>query len=354
MRLRSMKNKKAFEVLMKKFLFFTLSIFICYLSIAQDPHFSQYQSAPLLFNPALTGVMKSDFKMSANFRTQYWTAGNNFITNAISYEQKYTNSSLQEAVNKFSWGIGALYDVSAGGVYKNSNFLLSGAYTKPLNFEGTSNLSIGLQGIVSSRVISKNNLSFSNQFNGDYFDLTLPNNENIGSYRKTFGSIGIGLVYSIENESDLFTIGSSLYHFNRPRINFEQDKQYRLPIRQVLHSSYRTRIGQMQNYAMLNFGYMRQGGAQNLMFGGAFGLVKPSENDYQTALTAGFWYRYRDAIVPYIGMDWNKFQLGISYDIIGKELRSITPKNASFEISIRYSGQRKGNAFIQNIVGREF
>lgn len=91
-----------------------------------------------------------------------------------------------------------------------------------------------------------------------------------------------------------------------------------------------------------------------MMFGGAFGWVKPSEDDDQTALTTGIWYRYRDAIVPYIGLDWNKFQLGISYDIMGKELRSVTPKNASFEISIRYSGKRKSNAFIENVVGREF
>ena len=38
---------------------------------AQDIHFSQYYSAPLTINPALTGGFAGDYRAGVNYRTQW-------------------------------------------------------------------------------------------------------------------------------------------------------------------------------------------------------------------------------------------------------------------------------------------
>ena len=41
-------------------------------SVAQiDPHFSQYYAYPLLLNPALTGVVDGDYRVSINAKKQW-------------------------------------------------------------------------------------------------------------------------------------------------------------------------------------------------------------------------------------------------------------------------------------------
>ena len=42
---------------------------------AQDTHLSMYDAAPLFLNPAMTGVFKGDWRLHAQYRTQ-WKAVN--------------------------------------------------------------------------------------------------------------------------------------------------------------------------------------------------------------------------------------------------------------------------------------
>jgi hypothetical protein len=56
-------------------------------SEAQDVHFSQYFTSPMTLNPALTGLTQSDYRMAANYRTQ-WGSVNNapYTTATVSYD----------------------------------------------------------------------------------------------------------------------------------------------------------------------------------------------------------------------------------------------------------------------------
>ena len=55
----------------------------------------------------------------------------------------------------------------------------------------------------------------------------------------------------------------------------------------------------------------------------------------------GGYYRYKDALAPFIGVDWRNFLVGLSYDVntsqLGKQSRNIN----SFELSVSYN-YRKG------------
>ncbi|MEY4904396.1 MAG: hypothetical protein RLZZ292_2211, partial [Bacteroidota bacterium] len=69
---------------------------------AQDIHFSQFYQSPLNLNPALTGVMNCNQRLTANFRNQ-WAAilrGNAYNTYSASYDQRVP-------VGRYDyWGVG--------------------------------------------------------------------------------------------------------------------------------------------------------------------------------------------------------------------------------------------------------
>ena len=57
---------------------------------AQDIHFSQFYMSPLNLNPALTGVMNCNHRITANYRNQWASIlkQNAYNTYSVSYDQK--------------------------------------------------------------------------------------------------------------------------------------------------------------------------------------------------------------------------------------------------------------------------
>ena len=56
-------------------------------TVAQvDPHFSQYYAYPLWLNPALTGILDGDYRISADYRNQWANYGKPFSTAGVSID----------------------------------------------------------------------------------------------------------------------------------------------------------------------------------------------------------------------------------------------------------------------------
>ena len=57
---------------------------------AQDIHFSQFYMSPLNLNPALTGIMNCNMRVSSNYRNQWSSVlkADAFKTYNVSYDQK--------------------------------------------------------------------------------------------------------------------------------------------------------------------------------------------------------------------------------------------------------------------------
>jgi type IX secretion system PorP/SprF family membrane protein len=319
---------------------------------AQDPHFSQYQAAPLTINPAMTGYLDGDSRLSLNFRTQYYSAGGSFRTGVISYEM-ITNSAMLQAKDQFAIGVIGLFDQSAGGGYRTMNAGVSGSYRKLLNESGYKRISMGAQVVLNSRALNTASLTYASQFASYGFDLSRPNNENIPASSKTYADASVGLMFNNHNEQNRFYAGAALYHLNRPDVSFQNDAKYKLPTRAVLHGGYRTYVGGLNNYVLFNTNVMLQGGASNIMFGGLYGLAL---GDFESGLSIdmGAWYRMNDAVIPYIGFNVSALQIGVSYDNVLSGLKQASPRLGSFEVSLRYNGVKSDNPFIKNIMGRGF
>jgi type IX secretion system PorP/SprF family membrane protein len=91
----------------------------CQDAFAQDPHFSQYFSSPLTFNPAFAGYFDGTQRFTVNARTQWANVGDTYTTGTVSFDTKIMKGKIAD---NDRWGIGihALYDQSSGGVFKNS------------------------------------------------------------------------------------------------------------------------------------------------------------------------------------------------------------------------------------------
>lgn len=323
-----------------KILLVVISIGRCY---AQDPHFSQFHASPLTLSPAMTGYMQSDYRVSANFRTQYWSVGSSFATSTFSFENKI-KSPNSNGNDGFAIGILGLYDKSSSGGFKSMNLAVSGAYHRVLDFENTHIVSVGFQATFSTRNLNVNGLSFASQFTSGGFDLTAPNNENNLSSNRSYGDFNTGLVYTYNTDKNKMYLGSALYHINRPNISFYNDAKYKLPMRFGIHAGGKFLTGDNNNFVLFSTSYMVQAKATDIILGGAYGINLGNE-EKPFDISGGFWYRNKDAIIPYIGMTFGKYQMGLTYDIVNSGLKVASPKTGGFEVSIKYNGMKKKNPY---------
>lgn len=307
---------------------------------AQDPHFSQYHASPLTLNPAMTGYTNSDYRLSFNFRNQYWSVGRPFTTGTFSYD---VNLPQNESGN-WAFGVLGLYDRSSGGSYSNVHLGVSGAYHKILDEEGFSKLGLGFQASLATKKISIEGLSFANQFTSGGFNTNLPNNETFLTRSSTYLDFNTGLLYQYEGENTSFYAGASMYHVGRPNVSLKTDAVYKLPSRYTTHAGARLTVGDNSNELFLSGSFMYQAAATDKILGAAYG-VNFSNDSRDLMMYMGSWYRFGDSFIPYVGVDFNNFQFGVSYDIINSDLKLASPKTGSFEISFNYMGHKQTNPY---------
>jgi type IX secretion system PorP/SprF family membrane protein len=331
-------------------LFFVFFLLACTAVLqAQDPHFTQYFSSPLTLNPAMTGYFKGDYRIAANFRQQWWSVGAPFTTNTISYDTKLMQTKIKEH-DIFAAGIMGLYDQSLSGGFKNVNVSATVAYHKALDVDGISNISAGFQFTYASRFLNFSALNFASQFNGSGFDTNIPTNETFGNSRRSYLDINTGMLYTYKTENTEFYLGGSIYHLTSPNISFLKNGDFGIPIRFTIHSGSRFKVGENGNELFVGGLYMDQAGATEKAFGIAYGYALGED----ATLYAGSWYRVKDAIMPYIGLNYNSLQVGFSYDIVNSSLKKANPKNGSFELSLNLLIKKPRNYYTNYKGGRIF
>jgi hypothetical protein len=58
-----------------------------------------------------------------------------------------------------------------------------------------------------------------------------------------------------------------------------------------------------------------------------------------TVFYLGGWYRYSDAIAPYIALEWSKYQVAFSYDVNISSFTPATNGNGAYEVSFIFNGK---------------
>ncbi len=310
-----------------------LGSFVCVKPVAaQDPHFSQYFSSPLTFNPALTGYFEGTSRSTFNIRNQSTGTGDPYITGTASFDTKILKSGIG---SNDRWGLGvhALYDQSTGGIYKNSYLSVSTAFNKGLDADGDQSIGIGIQASIARNNVDFSKISFNSQFTGSGFDLSIPSGETINNRSVSYVDLNAGILYNYKDETgNQFSFGASMFHILRPRLSFFSAANPSLAQRFTVHAGASFNIGELDNL-FVSTHMMQQAGANEYVFGAAYGLGLGSSD---MNLYLGAWLRVKDAIYPYVGLKASDYQLGLSYDIINKDISRINRFSGSSEISFIY------------------
>ena len=328
------------KLLMKKiFLLFLLMCLAAAKIQAQDPAFSQFFASPLTLNPALTGKFNGDVRVAGNYRDQWPTINNAFITSTLSVDMPIFRNKLPE---NNTWGIGimGMSDKTASGALNSNYISLSTAYHISLDEDGYHQLGLGFQGTYASKILDGTKLHFEDQLD-QQGGWSLPSQDAISGHQVNINyfDMGVGLLYNgTTTGANNFYAGASVYHINSPKESFLGDDSYILHPRITVHGGASLPVTD-NGYIHLSGLYSRQDAASNFVVGGAWSINVSNANDNPTNVYVGSWVRFSnvtDALIPYVGLDFGSFTLGLSYDVNISALKTASQSQGGIEISLVY------------------
>jgi len=318
----------------KKIIWIVLLLVQVFYARAQDLHFSQYFNTPLLINPANTGFNPDyDFRIGGNYRNQWaYINGNPYKTMGLWGDTKLFTDRFENG-----WvGAGLSIIKDATGSLSSTGAFASIAYHQMLGYNSLLSGGFGL-GYVSKRIdISK--LTFDNQWNGRFFDITIPANESFSYSQASYLDLQMGLNYAyFASENVYFNAGVSVMHINTPRESFFDPtvSDNRVPRRYTafLNSSIK-----IQNIWIVNpnIYVSKMGNAWETVVG--FNANRDLSGDGLQQLILGLYYRNKDALIPMVGYQVNDLKFTVNYDATVSGLSSFVGTRGAYELSIVKTG----------------
>ena len=317
-------------ILISSCLFFALAT-----AKAQDPHFSQFFASPLTINPAFTGKFDGNYRIASNHRNQWPTINNAYITTTGSIDTKLMQKSLNE---NDSWGIGftGYSDSHANGALKFNYASFSTAYHKGIDEDNNTQIGFGFQITQANMLVNTNQIKFEDQLTNAGFTGITTELFSAPSLTANYTTVNAGLLLNgTVGEQNNYYIGLSMYHANRPKQSF-LGANFGVSPRFTVHGGGYFYIG---TNATLHVSAMHQtqGGTQETMIGGALQISSDPENNRAPSIYIGSWMRLKDAIIPYVGIEFDDFRIGATYDINNSLLKTASQKMGGIEFSLIYT-----------------
>ncbi len=324
---------------------------------AQDIHFSQFYLSPLNLNPAMTGVMNCNIRLTANYRNQWASVlrSDAFNTYSFSYDQRFPVGRTDYfGVGGTFWG-----DRAGEANFSTLTGKLSGSYSKRLGGRRQfgNYLVAGAEVGVAQRSIDFLNLRWGNQHDGEggYDPNINPGEDGFDRSDFLFADMGAGLLWFMvfDNFNNLYA-GAAIHHLNRANQSFDEDGEDLLFNRLTVHAGgeflMTERIGLVPGFIIMSQGpsfQVNAGSSVKFLLGN-----NPQGNNQ--SFQVGVWGRIAneldsgilgDALILSTRFDYNSFSLGFSYDINISPLKAATNAQGAFEFALTYKfcgAERRG------------
>jgi type IX secretion system PorP/SprF family membrane protein len=306
-----------------------------------DPHFSEYYVYPSWLNPALTGAIDGDYRISAIYRNQWGNIANGFSTIGLSGDV-VTNRNINIG--------GAILQQTAGnGGYTYLTAYASVAYTG-LKFgkDGNQHIAFGLQAGFMQRRFNTSKFQLGDQWNPitGYNPSTATADVFTNPSSSVFDAAA-GVTYydaSPNRKANIF-LGYSASHLTQPDDKFTTGTvKGKIPMRHTIHGGIKLNLS--ETFSITPNGlYLRQGNSEEKMVG-AYGQLRATDN---LDVLLGANLRWNDAISPFAGFWYRNFTLGLAYDINNSQLGKMVGTTNSFELSLSYTGRRN-----KELAGKNF
>lgn len=323
---------------MKKFLLIlTICVSLVTVSNAQDPNFSQFFASPLTLNPALTGKFDGDYRFAINYRNQWPSISNAYTTGTASFDMGILKNRIPE-YDQFGIGVMGFTDRAGDGALTNNYGALSVAYHKGLDENGYHQIGAGFQGVYVNKRLDIANLKFQDQLTPFGFTGVTSEIFNHNQVNLSYFDLNAGFIYNgSTNGYNNFYLGASMYHINRPKESF-QGGDFVLNPRITIQAGGKIPMG-TYNHLYFAANHSMQANAYNTMLGGAYSLNVNNDEENPTNVYLGSWYRIGDAIIPYVGLEFNGWHIGASYDVNISSLKAASNARGGIEISLIYIKQ---------------
>ncbi len=326
---------------------------------AQDIHFSQFYLSPLNLNPAMTGLMNCNIRLTANYRNQWASVlkSNAYSTYNVSYDQKIPVGRYD------NFGIGGTFwgDQAGEANFATTTGKLSLSYSKRMagSRKEAHYLVVGAEAGLAQRSIEFLKLRWGTQHDGQGgFCATCDSYENyFDEDNFLFADAAAGILwFSVFDENNNFYAGGAYSHLNRADQSFSsQDKDF-LYSRFTIHAGgefeIAPRLGLVPGVIVMKQGPSFQvNSGTSLKF--LLGSGRGNFSNYQ-AVHFGAWVRISnkvqtgvltDALILSTRFDYNQFTLGFSYDVNVSALKPASNNNGAFEFALAYKfcgDQRRG------------
>lgn len=325
-------------------------IFSClsgFISFAQDLHFSQTAQTPLLINPAAAGVYDGWERVIINHRNQWLGAGTQFMTTSVAADANFGKTRMND---KAHVGLGVMFFNDIGGDSKFGGQTGSVSLSGILPMGGSGHiLAAGIQGGFGSRKADLSALTFSSQWNGSEYDQTILSGETNGLNSFTYMDASAGLYYVFDagqstfsrNNDFKFQLGVAGFHLNKPELKYATVTGERLHRKFVFHTAVIADLANTDWSIDGSVVQFVQGPHLETILGMMFRYrfqdgTKITGNFQDAYFGFGSYYRFKDALVPSVMVQYRGFQFGISYDVTISGMRKAY-SGGSLEFSLSYT-----------------
>lgn len=236
--------------------------------------------------------------------------------------------------NSFGYGIQAVSEKVLNGILQTNSISNSLAYRIFFNKKQTSYFALGIGYSVLTRTLDASLLSFGDQYySGRLF---IPSSLEAISKYPTKYTTNAGFIYGFQSEKSFFQIGASEFLVNRTIntiISNEPNQNYQFSA--LLNLEY-----QLEDDKTILFHADYQNRLEKEFFYAGAALGVPLSNEMNRAYF-GCFYRNKDAVIPYVGLMYNKYKIGLTYDIYSNSLTSSNLRPQTIEFSLSTTLGRK-------------
>ena len=316
---------KPLKTILHLIIFFALST----TAFSQDIHWSQFSDNPIFQNPGNTGHFKGDIRFVGNFRDQWRAVTRPYSTISISADGNTPR------IKNLGYGLMFFHDVTGDGSLRTIEVQGNVSYHIKLTSDSTHSIRPGINIGMNHRQLDFSQYYFDNQYDGISYNPALSTNESLLTDRKTNFSVGAGTIYQFyKDERFNFTFGVGAYNLNRPNQGF-----YNEVIKRDIRANIFGKAIYKLNYdwdLVPAFNFSIQGKYREFVAGSSVKYTLINKLGQYRALYAGLWYRNKDAGFISVGMDYQSWFVGLSYDVNFSKLTPASRARGGFEIAVRY------------------
>lgn len=307
---------------------------------AQDLHFSDIQGMAQWYNASLKQDRKQnvlfnlrDIRYQSNLAFQTGTV----LMNLSTLKKANRNSTEDRSYGNIS--LGAAFDKSNGGLYRNNIGLLGYSYALKLNDNGMF-LAAGFQGMITNYRLGANGTY------QDQYDPFGPVRGGVSNDPLRFGkryayfSLNTGLSLFKHSERLDWYAGLSMRHVNRPFTEETKSTTWRLPVTAGMQAgvSLKNTFSRVDLFGMMN----RKARAHEWIGGLRYTFLmgdnsadeETNKTNQRIELGFGCLYRVNDALIPEVQLTVGKTGVGLHYDMNMSGIRASGFTRRGFELQL--------------------